>query len=244
VAYAGGETTGEIETRLVVIADGGGLQEDAPPRTIDYRQCAVVAIVTPEKPHRNLAFERFTATGPLALLPYGERCALIWCVRPARAQALESMPAGAFARELEGEFGGRLGAITGIEHRAAFPLLLRVTTDSQSPRVVRIGNAAQTLHPVAGQGLNLGLRDAWELAAALARIAPDDIGSRAACAAFRARRRLDREGGIAFTDLLVRGYSNDHASLRAVRGIALSALGCMPPARDFLVRRMTFGVRA
>jgi 2-octaprenyl-6-methoxyphenol hydroxylase len=92
--------------------------------------------------------------------------------------------------------------------------------------------------------LNLGLRDAWELAAGLVRGAPRDIGSSAACAAYRASRRLDRGGGVGFTDLLVRGYSNDLAPLQAARGIALTALGCMPPARDFLVRRMAFGPRA
>ena len=244
VVYTRGEAGGQIEARLVVIADGGDLHDDVPSRTVDYGQSAVVALVGAEKPLPNVAFERFTATGPIALLPHGERYALIWSVSPARAPELCAMGAAAFARELECEFGGRLGAFHDPVQRAAFPLMLKIASSAGAPRVMRIGNAAQTLHPVAGQGLNLGLRDAWELAAGLVRSAPRDIGSSAACAAYRASRRLDRGGGIGFTDLLVRGYSNDLAPLRAARGLALTALGCTPPARDFLVRRMAFGPRA
>jgi len=244
VEYSCGDASGQIEAKLVVIADGGAIGDDFPSHTVDYRQNAVVAVVSTEKLHRNTAFERFTPAGPLALLPYDEHYALVWSVAPEHAQALCGLPAAEFACELEREFGGRLGAFSGVAQRAAFPLILKVTADSGSPRVVRVGNAAQTLHPVAGQGLNLGLRDAWELAAELARTAPRDIGSSAACSAFRARRRLDRSGGIGFTDALVRGFSNDLAPLRTARGIALTALGCVPPARDFVMRRMVFGPRA
>lgn len=244
VEYSCSDATRQIEAKLVVVADGGAMRDDVPSRTVDYRQSAVVATLATEKPHRNTAFERFTATGPLALLPYHERYALVWSVTPERSHELCGLPAAAFACELEREFGGRLGAFSDVAQRAAFPLLLRVTADSGSPRVVRVGNAAQTLHPVAGQGLNLGLRDAWELSAELVRTAPRDIGSSAACSAFRARRRLDRSGGIGFTDALVRGFSNDLWPLRTARGAALTVLGCVPPARDFVVRRMAFGSRA
>ena len=243
VEYSSSGAAGRIEARLVVVADGGTLQDDAAARTVDYGQSAVVAIVGAGKPQPGVAFERFTATGPLALLPYGERYALIWSVSHGRAPELCGMPGAAFAGELEREFGGRLGAFHAPAQRAAFALVLRVGAGSVAPRIVRIGNAAQTLHPVAGQGLNLGLRDAWELATALKGAAPHDIGSSAACAAYRSRRRLDRSAAIGFTDLLVRGYSNEYAPLRAARGIALTALGCVPPARDFLVRRMAFGPR-
>jgi 2-octaprenyl-6-methoxyphenol hydroxylase len=104
-----------------------------------------------------------------------------------------------------------------------------------------VGNASQSLHPVAGQGFNLGLRDAWELAAELAR---RGAGSPEVLSAYGKRRRIDRAAGIAFTDLLVNIFSNDNAALRAMRGIGLTALGCVPPAKDFLVRRMVFGARA
>jgi 2-octaprenyl-6-methoxyphenol hydroxylase len=244
IEFPSGEETARITARLVVIADGGAIEGDAPSRVVDYRQSAVVAMVSSEKPHGNTAFERFTPTGPLALLPCETRYALVWSVKPERAQQLCRVAGVEFARELQDEFGDRLGAFSGIEQRAAYPLALKVTTDSLTPRVLRVGNAAQMLHPVAGQGLNLGLRDAWELAAQVVRIAGHDVGSSATCAAFRARRRLDRAGTIGFTDALVRGFSNDLAPLRAARGIALTALGCVPPARDFVVRRMTFGARA
>jgi 2-octaprenyl-6-methoxyphenol hydroxylase len=108
---------------------------------------------------------------------------------------------------------------------------------------VRIGNAAQTLHPVAGQGLNLGLRDAWELAAEILSADPAVLGSAALSAAYHKRRRLDRRGGIWFTDSLVRLFSNDVAPLRIARGMGLALLGALPPVKDFVVRRMTFGTR-
>jgi 2-octaprenyl-6-methoxyphenol hydroxylase len=110
-------------------------------------------------------------------------------------------------------------------------------------RAVRIGNAAQTLHPVAGQGFNLGLRDAWELAGEILNAKPAEIGTTAMLAAYRRRRRIDRRGSIWFTDSLVRVFSNDIAPLRIARGLGLALLGSLPPAKDFVVRRMTFGAR-
>jgi 2-octaprenyl-6-methoxyphenol hydroxylase len=121
---------------------------------------------------------------------------------------------------------------------------LRVVNDSAATHVVRIGNAAQTVHPVAGQGLNLGLRDAWELADEVVHAASRDVGGATMLSAFRASRRIDRSAGVGVTDALVRGFSNDLWPLRAVRGLGLTLLGCMPPARDFMVRCMTFGFRA
>ena len=106
-----------------------------------------------------------------------------------------------------------------------------------------LGNAAQTLHPVAGQGLNLGLRDAWELAATVRACERHEIGAPAQIEHYQARRRLDRGGGIGFTDGLVRLFSNDIAPLRLARGLGLAALGAVAPAKDFVIRRMTFGTR-
>jgi 2-octaprenyl-6-methoxyphenol hydroxylase len=106
-----------------------------------------------------------------------------------------------------------------------------------------LGNAAQTLHPVAGQGFNLGLRDAWELADIIRAVAIEEIGGAAMLAAYAARRRIDRGGGIWFTDTVVRLFSNDLAPLRLARGLGLVLLGAVPPAKDFVVRRMTFGAR-
>ncbi|MGH8621665.1 MAG: FAD-dependent monooxygenase, partial [Burkholderiales bacterium] len=110
-------------------------------------------------------------------------------------------------------------------------------------RTVVLGNAAQLLHPVAGQGLNLGLRDAWELAALLRDRDRVPIGGPELVRAYSARRRLDRRGGVLFTDSLVRLFSNELAALRLARGLGLAALGAIPPARDFVARRMIFGAR-
>ena len=244
VEYSCGATSASLRARLVVVADGGAIRDEFPARTVDYGQTAMVATVATGKPHRNTAFERFTAAGPLALLPYGERCALIWSVSAARAHELCELPEAACAGALERDFGGRLGGFSGIAQRAAYPLMLRIFDDAGSPRVLRIGNASQMLHPVAGQGLNLGLRDAWELARLVSSTEQGDPGSPAALAAYRARRRVDRRGGIWFTHALVRAFSNDLLPLNAARGLGLAALGCVPPARNFLARRMTFGSRA
>ncbi len=243
VQYTLGGAARAIAAKLVVVADGGALQESAGARTVDYRQTAVVATVASELPHRNVAFERFTVGGPLALLPCADKLALIWTASPGRAQALSELPDSDFLARLHEDFGDRLGAFMAVGARSVFPLTLKCASDVSRSRAVLIGNAAQTLHPVAGQGFNLGLRDAWELAGEIVSARPEAIGSAEMLAAYRARRRIDRGGGIWFTDSLVRLFSNDFAPLSAARGIALALLGCLPPARDFVVRRMTFGAR-
>ena len=240
------ESQGErrsLEARLVVVAAGGALPGPGPLRGSDYAQVAVVANVASELPHRHVAFERFTGDGPLALLPFGDEIAAVWTTRPERGQDLCAAPDDQFCAELAQAFGGRLGAFSHASARASFPLALRFTTGTPLPATVLVGNAAQTLHPVAGQGFNLGLRDAWELAEEVRRCAPAALGSAAMLASYRRRRRLDRSGGIGFTDALVRLFSNDLAPLRAARGIGLTMLGCVPPMRNFVARRMIFGAR-
>ncbi len=233
-----------LGARLVAVADGGALPGIPQSRRSDYGQAAVVATVRSELPHRHVAFERFTREGPLALLPSGEDIAVVWTAAPERAAGLCALSDNEFCGALEEGFGARLGAFRNARARASFPLALRVASRSSLPATVLVGNAAQTLHPVAGQGFNLGLRDAWELADEIRRRGRDAIGSQAMLDAYRRRRRLDRSGGIGFTDSLVRLFSNDVAPLRAARGIGLALLGCVPPARDFVARRMIFGSRA
>jgi len=238
---AGGVST-QATTRLLVVAEGGTLPL-ARMRIRDYGQSVVTARVASEVPHRNVAYERFTPDGPLALLPMGELLALVWTTNPERAQQLCEMPESGFLEQLQYAFGGRLGSFSHAGARSSYPLALKVADRTAEPRVVALGNAAQTLHPVAGQGLNLGLRDAWELAESITGRDKVEIGGSAHLKAYRARRRLDRRGGIGVTDALVRLFSNDIAPLRLARGLGLAALGAVPPARDFLVRRMTFGSR-
>lgn len=238
---AGGATV-EASARLVAVADGGGLSAGRV-RTRDYGQSVVTARLECEIPHRNVAYERFTPEGPLALLPMGEGLALVWTTSPLRARELCTVPASRFLDELQHAFGRRLGAFLRVGARSSFPLSLKVADRIAERRVAVLGNAAQTLHPVAGQGLNLGLRDAWEFAETVRGRAPDSIGGADHLASYRGRRRLDRRGGIGFTDALVRVFSNDFAAIRLARGVGLAALGALPPVRDFVVRRMTFGAR-
>jgi 2-octaprenyl-6-methoxyphenol hydroxylase len=242
VRFAVGGDTGDASARLLAVADGGVLPV-APVRTRDYGQAAVTARVTCGAPHQNVAYERFTPEGPLAILPDGEAVALVWTTTPEHAQQLCGLTDTDFLAQLQENFGNRLGTFNGASSRAWYPLALKVATPVAEPRTVVLGNAAQTLHPVAGQGLNLGLRDAWELATMLRNCDPAEIGGPRQIQAYAARRRLDRSGGILFTDALVRLFSNEFTPLRLARGLGLAVLGAVPPVKDFVVRRMTFGAR-
>jgi 2-octaprenyl-6-methoxyphenol hydroxylase len=232
-----------LAAALVVVADGGAMESAAAIKTVDYQQSALTTRVLAERPHDNTAYERFTSAGPLALLPAGDGFALVWTTGHDQARQLCELDCAAFLAQLQRHFGRRLGAFTSAGARAMFPLRLRYATGAAGPRTVLIGNAAQTLHPVAGQGFNLGLRDAWELAEEIGCRGRDAIGSAAMLGAYHARRRVDRGGGVWFTDSLVRLFSNDIAPLRMARGAGLAALACLPPVRDFVVRRMIFGAR-
>jgi 2-octaprenyl-6-methoxyphenol hydroxylase len=203
-----------------------------------YAQDALVAMVRFAPPAGNSAFERFTREGPLALLPFAGQYALVWSMRPERARVLVAAPEGEFLKELAAAAGGRPGRPLGVEARAVQPLVLRKRRERIEQRAVYIGNAAQTLHPVAGQGLNLGLRDAWDLA----QIMRDarDPGDPATLARFAARRRLDAGAAIRVTDLLARIFLKSNPFL----GAALTALDILPAPRRFFARRMIYGPSA
>lgn len=240
IEYATADGPGECVAPLVAVADGSALAADVDVRTVDYGQSAVTARVTTEFPHRHTAYERFTAQGPIALLPFDGSYALVWTMRPEEADELTSTAPHMFLARLQERFGERVGRFMTVSARAAHRLALRVAESSTWGRAVLIGNAAQALHPVAGQGFNLGLRDAWELALEVRRRGPAD---RQLLDAYRARRRIDRAGGIAFTNALIRLFSNDSLPLGLARGAGLTLLDCLPPAKDFVVRRMIFGAR-
>ena len=240
LSAGGGEA--RMRARLLVLADGG-LNRDAV-RVTDYRQRAIVAEVAAERASAGTAWERFTAEGPLALLPFGERYALVWSTSPATAEELQGLGDPEFLARLRRAFGGRLGDFRSAGPRSTFPLSLRRSALRTSPRVLAIGNAAQTLHPVAGQGLNLGLRDAWELARMLLDATSEEVGAPAFIARYARSRNLDRRSGIGFTDFLVRMFSNSVPPLALARGAGLAMLDVLPPARHFLARRMIFGARA
>ncbi|WP_332671421.1 FAD-dependent monooxygenase [Aromatoleum sp.] len=233
---------GSLAAKLVACAEGG--LKGAEPEVVehDYRQHALIARLGVADGHGDVAFERFTPEGPIALLPHAAHFALVHVVPPQRATELLALPDAAYVELVQQRFGNRVH-LTTVADRLRYPLLLRYRRDPVGPRTVWLGNAAQTLHPVAGQGFNLALRDVWALAQTLLDH-PGDAGAAATLSAYRDSRRLDRFGAIHFTDALARIFSNDQGLLRSARGAALFALDAVSPLRHFVARRMMFGARA
>ena len=232
-----------LTARLIAIADGGMQLKLARIKTRDYRQSALVCELVSEQSHRNRAFERFTPEGPLALLPAARGWSLVWTVESAHAPQLAALDDGEFCRRLQAAFGGAVGAFSAPGRRQVFPLALRYATRPVAPRTLLIGNAAQTLHPVAGQGFNLGLRDAWELVRAIVAHEARDPGGSELVNAYFSQRRFDRIATILFTDSLIRLFCKDIPLLNGARGLGLAAFSAIPAAKNFLVRRMMFGTR-
>ncbi len=231
-----------LQAKLAVVADGGKLLEAShPPEVTDYGQSGIIAHVTCSQPAAGVAFERFTPQGPMALLPYLEGYELVLTAAHDKVKEMMGWDDATFLGYLQGHFGDRVGSFTGIGRRDSYPLRLKRAPDITFPHTVLIGNAAQTLHPVAGQGFNMGIRDAWELAQAILDSAPDGVGSAAMCAAYRKSRRIDRNAGIRFTDGLVRLFSNDLPVLGQARSAALTLLDKVAPAKKFVAKRMMFG---
>jgi 2-octaprenyl-6-methoxyphenol hydroxylase len=230
----------EIRAAVAVAADGSGsvLRASAgiDAAVEDYDQVAIVVNAATDKPNNGEAFERFTSSGPLAVLPVtGGGYAVVWAVKPERAAQLLSLDEAAFAAELLGAFGWRAGRWTRIGRRNTYPLALSRAAETVSGRVVLIGNAAQALHPVAGQGFNLGLRDAATLAEMLVRAdsTPDYIELLGKFAAWRAE---DRSGVTRFTDNLVKLFGSDTPGLGLVRNFGLLLFDLSPTAKRALSR--------
>ena len=245
-----------LRARLAACAEGGLRAGDPNVVEHDYGQHALIADVQVAGSHRHTAFERFTPQGPVALLPKGDGYALVHVAHPDTADELLALDDAAYLARLQAHIGGR-ARLTGVAPRLRYPLVLRYRRSTIAQRTVWLGNAAQTLHPVAGQGFNLALRDVWALADVLLRAreaarrgapntapSPFDAGSADVLACYANARGLDRLGTIRFTDTLVRVFSNDFAPLRHARGAALFALDLLPPLRNFVARRMLFGARA
>lgn len=223
---------------LVVHAEGtsSALKEK------NYGQEALVALVTTSPAAAHTAWERFTPEGPLALLPLGERYCTVWGMRPERAQALCDATETEFLDELSRAFGRRAGAFHAVGERGRVPLALRVRPSRVDVREAYIGNAAQTLHPVAGQGLNLGLRDAWDLARVLRDA--EDPGDARVLARFARSRRCDAMATVRATDFLAGAFLGANPLTGLMRGIGLTALDICLPARRFFARRMIYGTSA
>ncbi len=234
-----------IRARLVVVADGGASlakSSATKSRDHDYGQVAVVGLLRSEHPHRHRAYERFTPAGPIALLPLENEFAFVWSCKPGRVPALLAADDDSFLKQLQIAFGDRAGHFIGVRQRASFPLVLRVSREQEDARLVLLGNAAQTLHPIAGQGFNLGLRDTWDLAEVVRSRRADEIGSESLSRRYLEKRYVDRTGGIALTDALARLFSNDVALFAFARGAGLILVDALPAVKRGLMHQMIFGV--
>lgn len=233
-----------LRCRVAVQSDGAG----APDVRREYGQHAVLATVRAALPRPGWAWERFTPEGPLALLPHPQQadaCSVVWCSAPARAAELAGLDDAAFSRALTEAFGDRLGRLHALAPRHVFPLALSARRAQVQGRTVAIGNAAQTLHPVAGQGLNLGLRDAARLAQALAPwlLAPQ-ASPAPALDEFAGARQFDRYLTAGITDLMPRVFATRLAPVEHACGLALLALDLSAGLRAPLARHLLQGFRA
>lgn len=238
----------KVSAKLLVLADGGQLAKQIPDityQTYDYQQWAIVANVQAEKKQTGIAYERFTIDGPVALLPNGDDFALVWTVSPEAVEEITALNDADFLIRLHQHFGNRLGKFIKTGKRSAFPLALKYATPATTQRVALIGNAAQTLHPVAGQGFNLGLRDAYELACEIinTQCSALEIGTPTMLSRYRQSRHIDSNAGRLFTDSLIKLFSNENKILKHACGAGLSTLNCIPPLKRFVARRMIFGAR-
>ena len=233
-----------VDASLVVVADGGrsklreALGIDSAVR--DYRQCAIAAVVAARAPRAHTALERFTTEGPVALLPMGGECyGLVWSCGEARADALGRLDEGAFAARLAAVFGGRLGGFAAIGERTLFPLRLVRANTIVAERVALVGNAANQLHPVAGQGFNLGVRDAACLAEVVAAAGREggDPGDPSVLARYRRWRAPEHAAVARFTDGLVNLFGHRCSPIAPLRAPALVALDLVPTLKRALARR-------
>ena len=226
-----------LRAAIVVQAEGGLFNEQQTRATNrDYEQTAIIAQVRSTTPPPHRAYERFTEQGPLALLPQDDEYSLVWCVRPETAAELQALNDADFLQALGAAFGDRVGKFTHSTPRLSFKLGLNAAAHSTA-RTVAIGNAAQTLHPVAGQGLNLGLRDVTVLARLLAQGAtPTQL------AQFTEQRQRDRSTTVTITDTMARIFANDTPT-QALLGLSLAAIDMIGPARGVLAELMMYGRR-
>lgn len=237
----------ECHARLLVAADGvqSQVREQLGIDTHqwDYGQTAVIANITPDKPHQNVAYERFTDTGPMALLPLNDNhCSLVWTLRADQVDEVMALDDESFLARLQARFGYRLGKFLKVGERHAYPLQLLRARQSTAQRLALIGNAVHTLHPIAGQGFNLGLRDV----AALAEVVTDaqrngsDIGGVDVLQRYADWRRADQRRVVAFTDGMVRLFGQTLPPLVGLRNAGMLALDMCPPAKRWF-GRLTMG---
>lgn len=239
---------GEDETytsQLVVVADGGRSLDNVPGiqrATKAYGHDALVSKVSCDLPHDNIAYERFTPAGPMALLPNGERdFSLVWTGEKASVDRLLTLDDATFLDELHAAFGDRVGHFLSVQKRISFPLLKSQLETNMTPHLVVIGNSAQTMHPVAGQGFNVGLRDATSLVSILATVPVSEWGEQSTLSAYAKTRVRDTKGGLLFTDFLVSIFSNEIIGLSPMRSVGLGLVDVLKPVKRMLVSKMSYG---
>ncbi len=249
----GDDSETNLTAKCIVHAEGGLFKtQEWVESGRDYEQSALVGLVEVENAVPHQAWERFTAEGPLAVLPshYGHHILnLVWCGSPTSSQDRLQLSDSEFLSSLQNEFGSRVGRFLKIQDRRLYELGLNYRKQITKDNEVWIGNAAQTLHPVAGQGLNLGLRDAFLLAEKLAGVfantpeGPSVIEIQNALEDYAQSRKVDRTTTIGLTDFMARVFTSNLAPVVLARGLALSALQWLPPVKTALARQMMFGRR-
>jgi 2-octaprenyl-6-methoxyphenol hydroxylase len=235
---------GEFSARLLVAADGGDSRIrqllSIPLREREYGQTAIIANLSSSLPHRGVAYERFTDSGPLAMLPMTEgRISMVWTAKDDQVDALMALSEAQFLDALQERFGYRLGRMEKVGQRFTYPLRLRQATEQVRPRVALIGNAAHTIHPVAGQGFNLGLRDVAVLADLLldAGRSHQDVGDMSLLKRYADWRRRDQRTVAGITDTLARLFANPLAPLRIARNLGLLGLDGLPGLKHGVARQ-------
>lgn len=241
--YLEQEDGGLLAGRLLVGADGSNswvrAQAGISVRGWDYEQHALVTTVKPERPHQETAWQRFLPDGPLAFLPLeGGYCSIVWSTRGEHARRLLELPEAAFAEELAAAFGRQLGAIEWVGPRAAFPLRFMRANAYVRPRLALVGDAAHTIHPLAGQGVNLGLTDAAALAEVLSEAcaARQNIGSVAVLRRYERWRNADNQAMLAAVDGFKRLFGSELSLVRWVRNLGLNLTHTVLPLKNLLMR--------
>lgn len=243
-----GKSAGALSARLLIAADGANSttreQLGIQLQRTDYNQVALIANIELDKHHQQWAWERFTESGPIALLPrQGREVALVWCVSAEDAPALSALDDDAFIRQVQKAFGYRAGRFLKVKDRASYPLSLLLAERTVHHRAVVLGNACHTLHPIAGQGYNLGVRDVQSLVRTLTQGSSEDPGNYQQLLDYEEDRADDYKRIVGLTDGLVRVFSNKYPPLVAGRNLALLALrGC--PLFNYPLARLAMGYRA
>lgn len=236
----------KISSRLVVMADGGnslaiaGLKHR---KVIDHGCDAIVGILTTDQPPGRIAHQRFTCSGPIALLPRGKEYAFVWSIPSSETKQIMALDDQGFLASFQTAFGEKCGQFRRLKEKTNYKLATRIAEQPKDGGLIIIGNASQSLHPIAAQGLNLGLRDAWELGKVCHELGPDKLSSNTLLHKFRKRRRLDRLQTTVFSFGLNKFFSNKLIGKTNIRSLGLLGLDITPFAKKALIRRLIFGSR-